>query len=324
MHYIGIDVSKNKLHAAYLIDPAQPKVHRKSAPNTDAGHRQLLSWAQRQTGAEAGELHFVMEATGVYHEAVAEALYGAGARVSVVNPADVHHFARSQAVVSKTDGHDARVQALFAYERRPAAWEPPPAELKALRALLQRLEAVKTDLQREHNRREKAATQGDTAILASIDTMIATLQAEATRLRRQIDDHIDRHPRLRADRQLLESIPGIGDKLARRLLALMHTHRFRSATQLAAYLGVVPQAHQSGKLERPARLSKRGDAQLRALLYFPALVAKKHNPDVAAQWRRLQRAGKSRMACIGAAMRKLLHIAFGVIKNQTPYTPQCA
>lgn len=324
MHYIGVDISKNKLHAAYLVDPAQPKVHRKSAPNTETGHRQLLGWAQRQTGAEAGELHFVMEATGVYHEAVAEALYAAGARVSVVNPADVHHFARSQAVVSKTDGHDARVQALFAYERRPAAWQPPPAELKQLRSLLQRLEAVETDLQREHNRREKAATQGDTAVLGSIDTMIATLEAEAQRLRQQIDDHIDRHPRLRDDRQLLESVPGIGEKLARRLLALMHTHRFRSATQLAAYLGVVPQPYQSGKLERPARLSKRGDAKLRALLYLPALVAKRHNPDVAAQWRRLQSAGKSRMACVGAAMRKLLHIAFGVIKNQTPYTPQCA
>jgi transposase len=244
--------------------------------------------------------------------------------VSVANPADVHHFARSQAILSKTDGHDARVQALFAHERRPPAWQPPPAELKALRGLLQRLETVETDLQRERNRREKAARQGDTGVLASIDTMIGALEAQAQRLRQQIDDHIERDPRLCADRRLLESIPGIGAKLARRLLALIHTHRFRSATQLAAYLGVVPRAHQSGTIERPARLSKRGDAQLRALLYFPALVAKKHNPDVAAHWRRLQRAGNSPMACLGAAMRKLLHIAFGVVKNQTPYTPQAA
>ncbi len=324
MHTIGIDVSKHKLHAAYLIDPARSKTHRKAVANDRHGHDQLLRWAQRQTGAEAQQLHFVLEATSVYHEPVAEALYGAGACVSVVNPADVHYFARSQAVVAKTDGHDARLLALFAHERRPAGWAPPPAELKALRGLLQRLEAVEADLQRERNRREKAARQHDTPVCESIDTMITALTGEAERLRRQIDDHIDQHPQLCADRRLLESIPGIGRKLARRLLALMHTHRFRRATQMAAYLGLAPRPDQSGTIERPARLSKRGDAKLRALLYFPAIVAQKHNPDVAAQWRRLSAAGKSRMACIGAAMRKLVHIAFGVIKHQTPYTPQSA
>lgn len=322
MHTIGIDVSKHKLHAAYLIDPARSKTHRKAVANDGDGHDQLLRWARRQTGAEADELHFVLEATGVYHEAVAEALYGAGACVSVVNPADVHHFARSKAVVAKADGHDAHVLALFADERRPAAWQPPPAELKALRGLLQRLETVEADLQRERNRREKARHQRDEAVLESIDTIIATLTGEAERLRRQIDDHIDHDPQLRSDRQLLESIPGIGAKIARRLLALIHTHRFRCARQMAAYLGLAPRADQSGTIERPARLSKRGDAQLRALLYFPAIVAQKHNPDIAAQWRRLAAAGKSRMACIGAAMRKLVHIAFGVINHQTPYTPQ--
>lgn len=324
MHYIGIDVSKNQLHAAYLIAPERAKVHRKTAANTAAGHAQLLRWAERHTGAEVARMHFVVEATGVYHEAVAEALHEAGARVSVVNPADVHHFARSQGGVSKTDRHDARVLALFAHERRPAAWQPPPAEVRQLQALLQRLEALERDLQREHNRREKACTQGDTAVLESIDTIIAALQAEYQRLRQQIDTHIDRHPRLRNDRRLLESIPGVGAKLARRLLALMHAHHFHCASQMAAYLGLAPRADQSGKSERPARLSKRGDAQLRALLYFPAVVAARHNPDIAAQWRRLRHAGKARMACIGAAMRKLVHIAFGVVKNQTPYTPQCA
>lgn len=324
MHVIGVDVSKNQLHGAYLIDPARAKLHRKAAANTAAGRAQLLRWAERHTGAEAAQMHFVVEATGVYHEAAAAALSQAGARVSVVNPADVHHFARSQGVVSKTDRHDARVLALFAHERRPAAWQPPPPELRELQALLQRLEALERDLQREHNRREKAHTQGDTAVLESIDTVIAALQAEHRRLRRRIDAHIHRHPRLRHDRQLLESIPGVGAKLARRLLALMQAHRFRCASQMAAYLGLAPRAEQSGKRERPARLSKRGDAQLRALLYFPAIVAARHNPDIAAQCHRLQHAGKARMACIGAAMRKLVHIAFGVVKNQTPYTPQCA
>lgn len=322
MHVIGIDVSKHKLHAAYLIAPEQEKVHRKSVANTPAGHEQLRRWAERKSGAKPAQLHFVMEATGVYHEPLAEALYHAGARVSVLNPADVHHFARSWPTLSKNDKHDARVLALFGHQRRPAAWQPPPAQLKQLRALLQRLETLEQERQREHNRREKASNQGDSQVLESIETIIAALDAEYERLCQRIDEHIDANPQLREDRRLLKSIPGIGEKLARRLLILMHTHHFRQASQLAAYLGLVPKANQSGTRERPARLTKRGDARLRAMAYFPAIVAIQHNPDVAAQWRRLRQAGKSRMACVGAAMRKLLHIAFGVIKNQTPYTPQ--
>lgn len=322
MHVIGIDVSKQKLHGAYLIAPAQEKVHRKSVPNTAAGHEQLRRWLERKTGAGPDQMHCLIEATGVYHEPVAEALYQAGARVSVLNPADVHHFARSRASLTKTDKHDARVIALFGQERRPAAWQPPPAELKQLRSLLQRLHTLEDERQRERNRREKAANQQDRQVLESIDTIIAALDAEHQRLRQHIDAYIDANPRLREDRRLLESIPGIGEKLARRLLNLIHTHHFRNASQLAAYLGVIPQADQSGTRERPARLTKRGDARLRAMLYFPAISAIQHNPDVAEQAQRLRRAGKSPMACIAAAMRKLLHIAFGVLKNQTPYTPQ--
>lgn len=324
MPIIGIDVSKHKLHSAYLVDAERGKVHTKASPNDAKGYQQLLAWARRQTGQAPEALHFILEATGVYHEAPAEALYEAGARVSVVNPAHVRHFAYSRGIHTKNDAHDRRVLALFGAERRPSAWQPLSPELKRLRALLDRLETLSRDIQRETNRQEQARRRGEPAVLESIATVVAALEQEQQRLRREIDDHIDAHPQLHQDRELLQSIPGIGEKLAPHLLVLLCGHDFRRAPQPAAFIGLAVRQHDSGtRVHKPSKLTKCGDGQLRALLYYPAMSALRFNPDVAALGERLKRYGKAPKARIGAAMRKLIHIAFGVIKNQTPYTPQC-
>ena len=323
MPIIGIDVSKHKLHSAYLVDAQRGKVHTKAASNDASGYQQLLTWAQRQTGQGPEALHVILEATGVYHEAPAEAFYKAGARVSVVNPAQVHHFARSRGIHTKNDAHDRRVLALYGAERAPQAWQPMSPELKRLRSLLARLEALEQDIQRESNRREQARTRGESEVLASIATVVATLEQEHARLRREIDNHIDAHPQLRHDRELLESVPGIGEKLGPHLLVVLRSHDFRRASQLAAYLGLAVRQHHSGtSVHRPARLTKCGHRHLRAMLYYPALTALRYNPDILALGERLKRYGKASKARIGAAMRKLVHIAFGVFKNQTPYVPQ--
>lgn len=320
MHMIGVDVSKRKLHAAYLVDAQRGKIKPKAAANTPDGFEALLTWAWRQTRAQPGEWHFVMEATGVYHEAVAEALVDAGATVSVVNPKHVRHFAESEGIKSKSDAHDRRVLALFGHTKRPPAWEPPSPQAKQLRALLDRLDTVEADIQREHNRREKAEILRNTEVLESHRIVLRALEAERERLRRDIDDHVDRYPDLRDKQALLASIPGIGDQLARHLTALFSLKRFRSASQAAAFLGLIPRQLESGTsvYARP-RLTKNGSAALRAKLYFPAIVAQRHNPLIRAQTQRLRRAGKTPMATIGAAMRKLIHIAFGVLKHQRPF-----
>jgi len=139
-------------------------------------------------------------------------------------------------------------------------------------------------------------------------------------LRQAIEQHIDRHPTLKADRELLLSIPAVGDKTAHRMLAVLHSHNFGSAEQVAACLGLVPVERQSGtSLQRKPRLSKAGNPRVRALLYMAAVVAIRYNPDVRALYTRLIARGKSKMSALGAAMRKLVHICFGVIKHQTPY-----
>jgi len=318
MVYLGIDVSKVKLHCCLLVGDDKHKT--KVVDNSVAGITTLLGWAVRQ-GVDANQLHAVMEATGVYHEQAAQALVDAGVSVSIVNPAQAKDFARGLAVRTKTDGVDSVVLARFGALLKPKAWTPPAPEVRELQALLARREALAQDLRREQNRQEKAlATAPSARILQSIADSLAFLERELAKLQQDIHDHIDRHPGLKDDLALLTSIPGVGPQLGHHLLAILQGHPFHSAEQLAAYLGVVPVERQSGTsvMGRP-RLSKTGPARVRAVLYMAAVVAIRYNPRVKSLYERLLARGKCKMAALGAAMRKLVHLCFGVIKTRTPY-----
>lgn len=320
MFYLGMDVAKAKLDCCLLLDDAGTKRKTKVVANSRAGIAGLLEWTAK-LGVSCAQLHVVMEATGVYHEQAALALADAGATVSIINPAQIKDFGRGLAVRTKTDGVDSVVLARYGALLKPAAWQPPPVEARELQALLARRDAVAEDLRREQNRHEKAcATDTPHLIVQSITASIEFLQAELRRLQKAIDEHIDRHPGLKHDMALLTSIPAVGERVGNNMLAVIHAHRFESAEQVAAYLGLVPVERQSGSsvLGR-ARLSKAGPARVRAVLYMAAVVATQCNPHIRALYQRLIARGKSKMSALGAAMRKLVHLCFGVIKNQRPY-----
>lgn len=324
MPVIGIDVSKAKLDCVVLLDADGRKARSKSVPNTPSGFTALIQFACRQAACAPGALHAVLEATSVYHEACATFLSEAGVTVSVVNPARAREFAKSVGLLTKTDTADARVLARFGLLVKPPAWAPAPPEYRALQALLTRLQAIDEQIAREQNRLEKATVSPvPEAVHASLTASLAFLTAERERLTRGIDDHIDRHPRLKADAALLKTIPAVGERTARLALAVLYDGtRFRQARAAAAYLGLNPVEYRSGtSVERRPRLSKRGDGRWRAKLYMAAVVAIRHNPDVRALYERLRARGKSKMSALGAAMRKLVHIMFGVLKHQTPYRP---
>jgi transposase len=121
----------------------------------------------------------------------------------------------------------------------------------------------------------------------------------------------------------LESIPGIGEATAALLLAeLGEISHFQNARQVAAFAGLVPRIRESGSSVRGrARLSKAGSSRLRKSLYFPAITALRFNPLIKALGLRLSAQGKPKMLIIGAAMRKLLHLAYGVLKSKMPFNP---
>jgi len=320
MFYLGMDVAKAKLDCCLLLDEASNKRKTKVISNNKSGIADLLVWIGKQQ-ISPDALHVVMEGTGVYHEQAALALADAGVTVSIVNPAQVKDFGRGLAIRTKTDGVDSFVLARYGALLKPAAWTPPAPEARILQALIARRDAIAQDLQRERNRREKAdATDTLARIQQSISDSIGFLSQQLAQLQQDIDLHIDRHPGLKEDLSLLQSIPAVGPQVGNNLLAVMHSHNFGSAEQLAAYLGLVPVERQSGSsvLGR-ARLSKAGPARIRAVLYMAAIVAKRCNPHVKAVYERLLARGKSKMSALGAAMRKLVHLCFGVLKTRQPY-----
>jgi transposase len=235
----------------------------------------------------------------------------------------VKDFGRSLGVRTKTDNIDSLILAKFGALLNPKPWLPPAPEARELQALLSRREAIAQDLQRERNRLEKTEmTELPHLIQQSILDTIAFLEQQLEKLNRNIENHIDHHPNLKKDRDLLTSIPAVGQQVGNHMLAVLHNHPFRSAEQFAAYLGLVPVERQSGSsIKGRPRLSKTGPAHIRAKLYMAAVVATRHNPHLKALYQRLKANGKSKMSALGAVMRKLAHLCFGVIKTRTPYQP---
>jgi transposase len=312
---LGIDVAKAKLDVALWH---ANKLKHKSVPNTPAGYAQLLAWLERQGVAQ---IHACLEATGTYGEAVAQALHAAGHGVSVINPARLKAYAQSTLTRTKTDRVDAGLLARFCATHELPLWSPPAPEVQVLQALVRRLETLREMRQQEANR--LASGVASPAVRTSLESMLHSLDAEITKLAQQIDEHLDQHPELKQHRDLLATIPGIGRWTAIRLLAeVPRWGAYRSARQLAAQAGLTPHQRQSGSSVRGRpRLSKTGAARLRQILYFPAVVAVRHNPLIAPWASHLRAQGKHKMVVIGAVMRKLLHLAYGVLKSGQPFDP---
>jgi transposase len=314
---LGIDISKLKFDVALLRDNGKFK-HR-VFPNTPAGFLQLSAWLEKQ---KVERVHACLEATGTYGQALATNLHDAGHVVSVINPAAIKAYGQSRLSRTKTDKADATLIAQFCQERRPPQWQPLPVEIRELQALVRRLDALLEMRQMEANRLEVSTAA--TAVRESLVGHLAFLDEEVATTEELIRTHIGTHPGLREQRELLLSIPGIGDTTAAKLLGeIVDVKLYESARQLAAFAGLVPRLHESGSsVRRKARLSKSGAPRLRKALYFPAIVAMRHNPLVRVMSERLKKRGKCPMQIIGAAMRKLVHLAYGVLKSGKPFDPE--
>lgn len=266
-----------------------------------------------------------MEAIGVYHELLAYFLHDKGIKVSIVNPKYILDFAKSLGTVHKTDKSDSKVIAL--YGATPTIdielWQPEATHIRQLKAKLARLDALKADLQRENNRLHSAQIANTPEkVLLSLNQMIAALEQNIADLQNDVDNHIDQHTDLKNDIKLLQSIPAVGKATALHMAVLYRSRQFTGAAQMAVFWGLIPKEKQSGQFKGKVMLSKRGNSRMRALLYMPAIVAKRYNPDIQAHYERLLARGKTKMQAIGASMRRLVHICFGVLKHQTVYQAQ--
>lgn len=311
--FLGIDISKAKFDVALAVNK---KFRTKVFDNTSKGFAALDAWLL-QHGVQ--RTHACMEATHVYWEALAQHLSQAGHHVAVINPALAKAHAQSLGLRTKTDAVDAKMLADFARSKEPPAWQAPPAAEQRLRALVLRHQAL-TDMQtQEKNRREGLRED----VRESLETHLRWLDEELSRLEKAIKQTVDDDDDLRGKRDLLDSIPGLGERSIPTLLAYGICHeRFDHARQFVAFAGLNPCIHESGSSVRGRpRLSKMGHASLRRALYMPAVVAL-HRTKWGKRYReRLEANKKKPMVIIGAMMRKLAQVAFGVIKSGRPFDP---
>lgn len=312
---LGIDISKDKFDVALLVKDSYKTG---TFTNSKKGHQSLVNWLKKQRAKGA---HACIEATGRYGDALAMFLHKRGYAVSVVNPARIKAYGQSRLTRNKTDLEDAKLIAHFCATQKPHLWTPPPPEIQELQELTRRLDSLKKDRKRELNRLKSGIRSA--AVSQNIEEHITFLDEQIAAVEQQIHNLIDRHPDLCRQRDLLTTIAGVGNLTASKFMAeVPDISRFKSAPELAAYAGLTPRNHHSGSsVHRRAHLSKAGNVHFRTAFYMPALAAIRFNPLVRALAQRLEERGKKRMTIVAAAMRKLVHLAYGVLKTGTPFDP---
>jgi len=312
---LGIDISKVKIDVALL---KANKFYNNVFANSEVGFNELKEWLRKN---EIETLHVAMEATGTYWENVAECLHKQGHIVSVINPLAISAYSASKLNRNKTDKQDAKTIASYCLSHNPVAWQPTEPKVALLQALVRRLESLQILQQEEKNRLESAPKQAN--VVKSLEESINFFQTQIDLMKKLIAEHIVNSPKLKSQKYLLVSIPGIADTTAANLMAeIVNINNYENARQAAAYAGLTPQHRLSGSsVKGKTRLSKIGSSRLRKILYFPAISAKQHNPLVNAFAQRLSLNGKHTMVIISACMRKLLHIIFGVLKSGKPFDP---
>lgn len=309
---LGIDISKSKFDVALLV---ADKILCKKFDNSNLGFTALAGWLQKK---KVTNLHACMEATGIYGERLAIFLHDKKHVVSVVNPAQIKGFAQSELARTKTDKADAKIIARFCKAINPAPWQPIPKNMLCLQSLVRCLDALLSMHTQERNRLDVS----EEFLSPHIQESINFIEAQVKEIKFKIKNHIDSDPDLKAKKQLLQTIPGVGEATIAQVLTFMGDgKKFKSAKQVAAFIGVNPKHRVSGTSVRGrSHISKTGNSALRRALYMPAVVAKNHNPVIREFCRRLEAVGKHTMCIIAAAMRKLIHIIFGVLKSGKQFT----
>ena len=315
MKTVGVDIAKKKFDAALQSEAGEKRYA--TFDNSVKGYASFVKWL---CGEGAQEAQGCMEATNIYWEALAEYLHDKGYGVSVVNPVRIAGYARSQLQRNKTDKIDSAVICDYCATQHPALWTPPTALQKQLRSLERHRDDLEKSLTQQKNR---LGTCTESWVRDSLQRLIATLEQEIVKVDEQLQSLIDQHSELSGQFELLTSIISLGPRTATKILAEMYDlATYADSAAAAADAGLSPAKHESGdSVRKKTKLSKVGKASIRGVLYFPALSAIRFNPFIRQLAQRLRKKGKPEMVIIGAAMRKLLTLAYGVLKHKQPFDP---
>lgn len=307
-NYLGIDVSKLTLSCCLITN--EGFIEREFS-NNESGFKQLKSWLEQHQSSP----HCCCEATGVYHEQLAEYLYKQHYQISVENPRKIKGFSVAVLQRSKTDRQDAKLIAQYCKAVSPPLWHPPSAANRQLQEITRYIERTKKQRASEQVKLQTSPEYLKLHIKQTIEhftDLIKQLEKQLAAFYKTNKAHKQQYNRLK-------TIPGIGDNAASVLLSVLAAGRFEKAAQFVAYVGLDPRLRQSGtSVNGRQAISKVGKSNIRASLYMPAMVA--YRDGAFADFvGRLKKAGKKPKVIIVALMRKLAIIAFNLLKTSQDY-----
>jgi transposase len=302
---VGIDVSKERLDV-HVHPAGESFAVSRNAEGLDALIARIGSLK-----AQA----IAVEATGGFETVVAASVAGAGLPVIVVNPAQVRAFAQALGKRAKTDPIDAAVIARFVAATKPEIRALPDANTRLLAALVTRRRQIIQMMVAERQREPHLPSRH---LKKSVARLLKALEKELNALDQDIDDTVRGSPAWREKEDLLKTVPGVGNIVARTLLAELPELGQLDRRQIASLAGLAPWTRQSGQW-RGKSFTGGGRSSVRAALFLSAMVAAKHNPLLKAFHQRLIAAGKPKMVALIAVARKLLTILNAIIRDNRPW-----
>jgi transposase len=314
--FVGIDISKLSFDVAALVDSNYRSRH---FNNDLAGFSALLKWVTSFKDTP----YFCLEATGIYGLALAKYLHSQKHNIAVVNPIKTHAFAKMEMSRNKTDKADAMSIARYCQylhdkgDIAKSQFIPRDPAFERVQFLVTRLDQLNKMRSQENNRLDVSL---DKSASRSVLSMLAFIDKQIIKIKETLAEIVKQNERLNSQVELLTSIDGVGDKTAWAILAYIgDISLFENAKQISSYAGLNPRIEQSGTSINHSRLSKMGCARLRKSLYMPALVAVRFNPLLTVFYQKLLAKGKPKKVALVAVMRKLLVLAYGVLKSEKPF-----
>jgi transposase len=324
--FVGVDIAAQTATVA-TQRPGTKASRSFTIDQTPEGYTSLLHQLQ-VTGSIPDQVLVVMEATGSYWISLATRLAHEGFAVSVINPAQAHHFAKALLKRAKTDAIDAQTLAQLAMVIQPEPWTPPPPIYYALQQRLAQRDDLLTLRQQVRNQLHALVQHPDVVpeVRARMERVLATFETQLVEVESEIAAALTQDSAWAAAAVRLQSIKGVGWVTAAwTLVTTLNLTSCDTVDALTAYAGLAPMPRQSGSSiwHRPA-IGHTGNSRLRTAFYMATLSAAQHNPIIKAFYTRLREAGKPEKVARCASARKLLHIAWAVVKKDQRFDPHYA
>lgn len=297
----GVDVAKATLEIAQIGRPVI------SLPNTGEA---ITEWLNTL----AGTARIAVEATGSYHEQLLALAVAAGHEVFLINGKQLHHYREAVGPRAKNDPNDACL--LLRYLTHEQGELRPVKVLESREKQLWSLLKRRTTLVRARSQLT-LSLRGDPALRSTADEIDAVLRRGIAEVERLMA-HLARALGWEAEIKRCQTIPGIGPLSALALVTCFHRGEFQCSDQWVAYMGLDVRVRDSGQCKGRRKLSKRGNPELRRLLYNGAMSAAKM-PGIRPRYERHRARGLSSTAALVAMSRKLARIAFAVLSKNEVY-----